>query len=514
MTKARKTALSLALAAAMGGAVSTVNAVNLAEDLLGDVLLFPYYTVNDNWQTLLHLINTSNTHSIAVKIRFQEAWVSRDVLDFVLVLSPNDVWTGFVGNDAGGQPRLYSTDTSCTSPVSTAAGFPFLALNTGNNINRSREGHITIIEMGAAASGTAIDTAAKAKNCTTIDTAFLKANIDATSNQFGEPLNVLKGEFVLLKRDVGLSMGGSPVTLANFFTPTLDYGPPNGNQVDGATVAAAGGVAGNYGVTNLITAQQYPDFLLPTLNDAKPRQSVFRDDTAGVAQTVQIATAWVNGVDAVSAVLQRSNVVNEWSTNPANGVQTYWAVSFPTKLHYVDAAAQPTSTEVQGITGYAAGNGVANGVAYVGGPAPFSTTWSDANKSCDTVTFNLFDRQEGSVTAGGTSISPAPPTPAQSLCYEVNVLTFDPNANLLGSGVATAVDVTKLVSKDPYGWLNLALPAGATNVLGGTAAASPVRGLPVTGFAMWSRDFGDPNKNYGNLIPHSFTRAITPPNGG
>lgn len=505
MTKARKTALSLALAAAMGGAVSTVNAVNLAEDLLGDVLLFPYYTVNDGWQTLLHLINTSSTHTIAVKIRFQEAWVSRDVLDFVLVLSPNDVWTGFVGNDAGGQPRLYSTDPSCTSPTSTSAGFPFLALNTNNNINRSREGHITIIEMGSAAAGTAIDTNAKAKTsaaCAAIDAAFLKSNIDATSNQFGESLNVLKGEFVLLKRDTGLSMGGSPVTLANFFTPTLVYGPPNGNQVDGATVAAANGVAGNYGVTNLITAQQYPDFLLPTLNDAKPRSSVFRDNTAEVAQTVQINN-WVNGVDAVSAVLQRSNVINEWSTNPANGVQTYWAVSFPTKLHYVDTNAQPTATEVQGITGYVAGNQVAQGVAYVGGPAPFSSTWSDTNKSCDTVTFNLFDRDEGGVIAGGTSISPAPPTPAQSLCYEVNVLTFDPNANLLGSGVATAVDVTKLVSKQPYGWLNLALPTNTINT------QSFIRGLPVTGFAMWSRDFGDPNKNYGNLIPHSFTRLIT-----
>jgi len=506
MTKARKTALSLALAAAMGGAVvSTANAVNLAEDLLGDVLLFPYYTVNDNWQTLLHLINTSSTHSIAVKIRFQEAWVSRDVLDFVLVLSPNDVWTGYVGNDAAGQPRLFSTDVSCTSPVSPAAGFPFLALNTNNNINRSREGHITVIEMGSAASGTAIDTAAKAKNCTAIDTAFLKANIDATSNQFGEPLNVLKGEFVLLKRDVGLSMGGSPVTLANFFTPTLTYGPPNGNQIDGATIAATNNVSGNYGVTNLITAQQYPDFLLPTLNDAKPKQSVFRDDTAEKAQTVQIAT-WNNGADAVSAVLQRSNVINEWSTNPANGVQTYWAVSFPTKLHYVDANAQPTAAEVQGITGYAADNEVANGIAYVGGPAPFSSTWSDANKSCDTVVFNLFDRDEGGVTAGGTSISPAPPTPAQSLCYEVNVLTFDPNANLLGSAVATAVDVTQLASKQPYGWLNLALPAGVL-------PQGTVQGLPVTGFAMWSRDFGDPNKNYGNLIPHSFTRTIRQ-NGG
>ena len=104
-------------------------------------------------------------------------------------------------------------------------------------------------------------------------------------------------------------MGGSPTTLANFFTPGLDY---TNNVVDGATAAAGGGVAGNFGVTNLIAAQEYPDFLLPTLNDANPLISLVQNDTQLTAQRTLIDT-WARPVDAVSAALMRSNVINEWS---------------------------------------------------------------------------------------------------------------------------------------------------------------------------------------------------------
>lgn len=498
MTKAKKTVLSLALAAAMGGgAVSSVQAVNLATDNLGDVLLYPYYTARNGWNTLVHVTNTSSTHTVALKMRFQEAQNTNDVLDFNLVLSPNDVWTGYITDTLGG-PRLKksSGETSCTSPIMPSGGFAFRAYNYGTDLDRAREGHITIIEMGAAAAGTAIDTAAKAKDCATIDAAFLRANIDATSNQFGEPLNVLKGQYSLVRVDAGLSMGGSPVTLANFFTPTVDYA---GAGVDGSTVAAAGGFQGNYGVTNLISAQQYPDFLIPTLNDANPLMSLVQDDTAGSLQQTLIDT-WVNPVDAVSAVLMRHDVINEWSINQALGVESYWVVSFPTKFHYVDTAAQPTAAELAGMVG---GAPAASNPGYVGNLGPFSTLWTDANRSCDEVLFNIYDRSEGGVTSTGTSISPAPPIPPSSLCNEVNVLSFSPTANLLGSGVAQSIDVSRLTSRQPFGWMDVTLPAG--QLAGNT---NTYVGLPVTGFVLWSRDFGVAANNYGHLVDHSYRRLL------
>jgi hypothetical protein len=507
MTKIKKAVLSLAVAAALGGAISSANAVNLATDGLGDVLLYPYYTARNGWNSLIHIVNTSSVATIAVKVRFQEAQNTRDVLDFTLVLSPNDVWTGYVTNTANG-PRLKksSSETSCTSPVMPSDGFAFstYGFGGGTDLTRTEEGHVTVIEMGSALTGTAIDTAAKAKDCTTIDAAFTKANIDATSNQFGEPLNALKGQFSLVRVDAGLSMGGAPVTLANFFTPTVDYA---GAGTDGETVAAANGFTGNFGVTNLIAAQEYPDFLLPTLNDANPLISLVQNDTQGALQETLI-DPWTNPVDAVSAVLMRSNVMNEWSINPSLGVESYWVVSFPTKFHYVDANAQPTQAELDAMVGGGPANAPYDQPAYVGGPAPFSTLWTDANRSCDTVTFQVYDRSEGTVSATGTSISPAPPIPPRALCNEVNVLSFSPTANLLGSAVAQAVDVSALVSQQPFGWLNLKLPvANPANAL---AATNTYLGLPVTGFVLWSRDFGIAANNYGHLVDHAYMRNVNP----
>lgn len=499
MTKVKKTALSLAMAAVMGGAVSSAQAVNLAADGLGDVLLFPYYTVRNDWNTLIHITNTSSVATVAVKVRFQEAWNTRDVLDFILVLSPNDVWTGYVAETAAG-PRLKksSDEDSCTSPIMSGGGFTFLEKIEDADVDRAREGHVTIIEMGHALAGTAIDAAAKAKNCAAIDTAFRRANIDATSNQFGEPINSLKGQFSLVQVNSGLAMGGDPVTLANFFSPTVNYATNAG--IDGAVGAALGGFAANFGVTNLIAAQQYPDFLLPTLNDANPPASLVQDDIQLGAQRTRVDT-WnpARSVDAVSAVLMRSNVINEWSINPDLGVESYWVVSFPTKFHYVDTNAQPTTAEIAQIG--------AGRPAYVGGPSPFSATFG-ASRSCDPVVFNLWDRSEGGVITDGTSVSPAPPQQPSSICNEVNVLTFSSEANVLASKVAQSVDIGRLTSGQPFGWLNVALPNGAGNRL--TGSANTYVGLPVTGFTLWSRDFGVAANNYGHLVDHAFRRTITP----
>lgn len=556
MTKFRKTVLSLAVMAAAGGAVNSVQAVNLAADGLGDVLLFPYYTTRNEWQTLIHLVNTSSTHSVAAKVRFQEAQNTRDVLDFNVVLSPNDVWTAWIEDDISGTPRLYSSDSTCTSPILTGAGFAFSSIAYGGgSLERAKEGHITVIEMGASNAGS-INAAAKAKNCTTVDNGFspfptaLNAPVNTTSNEFGEPLNVLKGSFAMIRLEKGLSVGGSPTTLANFFTPCTASGTtqvcnpavPNpaalaaaaaGQNVDGAAPLGTGGVAANFGVNNLIVAQQYPDFLLPTLNDANPPVSMIEDDTTGGRQTPR-TDIWTNPVDAVSAVLMRSNVMNEWSSNEVNGAETYWVVSFPTKLHYVDANAQPTAAEITGmlvptLNANAAFIGtVATPPAVTLPVPPFSKIWTDTTFSCDTVSFNLWDRSEGGTTTGGTSISPAPPTPATSLCYEVNVLAFNPSGTdpVFNSNVAKAISTSNLVSQEPYGWMNMALPTAAPagtppvggNRLTGTlatplGAANTYAGLPVIGYTIWSRSFSptDKTKNYGHLVDHSFKRAVTPP---
>ena len=86
--KMKKKILSAAVLAALGA--STAQAVNLSQDGTGEVLLFPYYTVQNGEETLVSIVNTTD-YTKAVKVRFREAYNSREVLDFNLYLSPHDV---------------------------------------------------------------------------------------------------------------------------------------------------------------------------------------------------------------------------------------------------------------------------------------------------------------------------------------------------------------------------------------------------------------------------------------
>ena len=93
--KMLKTKLALALSTALLGVgmMGTGQAVPaLTTEGLGDAALFPYYTAQGGWQTFVRLINTSN-EAMAVKVRFREQANSRDVLDFMVLLSPNDMWS-------------------------------------------------------------------------------------------------------------------------------------------------------------------------------------------------------------------------------------------------------------------------------------------------------------------------------------------------------------------------------------------------------------------------------------
>ena len=102
--------------AGVAGIASVANAVNLNPDGLGQVLIYPYYTVNGGNSTLVSVVNTTGFGK-AVKVRFVEGRNSREVLDFNLYLSPYDVWTGAVYEIAGITPAVLSTnDNSCTVP--------------------------------------------------------------------------------------------------------------------------------------------------------------------------------------------------------------------------------------------------------------------------------------------------------------------------------------------------------------------------------------------------------------
>src|SRR5450830_1178577 len=126
----KKRILSLSIAAMIGGvglvggasaAVFTQSAggaLSLNGNGAGNILLVPYFSTKVGNATLLSITNTDTVNGKAVKVRFRGAANSDDLYDFQVLLSPGDVWTASVSQDATtGISSLSTTDTTLTAPT-------------------------------------------------------------------------------------------------------------------------------------------------------------------------------------------------------------------------------------------------------------------------------------------------------------------------------------------------------------------------------------------------------------
>ncbi len=267
---------------------------------------------------------------------------------------------------------------------------------------------------------------------------------------------------------------------------------------------------------NLVTAQAYPYFLEPTL-----------------ASNYDL---W--GWSIPDNALGASNVINEWSVNEKVGARTDWVVGFPSKYLHVDiyddlqagvnlarlgsAVGYQTCTESGGKYTCNPGSPQDTLIAALqdGGQlshvlGPFTEPFAKG-QSCDEVYYTIWDREENGIRSSGTSISPAPPVPSESLCYETNVLTFGGAESVLNSRLGQTIDTSGLISDASAGWMEIEFRYSSSNGScnsGSDTCTSPgcvkfvngcFSGKPVAGFALKERDFGDPNKNYGQLMDHGF----------
>lgn len=155
--------LKLLLALIALSIISIANAkVSLNPRGIGQVLIYPYYTVNNNMNTLISLTNATDEVK-ALKIKFLEGKNNHDVLVFNIYIAPHDEWTGaliaaastVVGHQGENSVRLITSDDTCTVPtnISLQEFLPYAyeadSLDThGSNMSRVTEGHIQVFDMG------------------------------------------------------------------------------------------------------------------------------------------------------------------------------------------------------------------------------------------------------------------------------------------------------------------------------------------------------------------------------
>jgi hypothetical protein len=516
MNTFKKKSLYAAVLAGLGalGAAGTANAVHLNPDGLGQVLIYPYYTTRTaagaSFNTLMSVVNSTNQTKL-VKVRFLEGRNSREVLDFNLFLSPNDVFTGVVVPTAAGA-ALVTNDNSCVTPSDLFSGtgaraglnnfknFQYSAPNGDSgptDLDRTREGYFEVIEMGvvtdATVTGYAVHKAGVPNNCPALDA------YDPGSGAVAP--NVFPGNFLV---------------------------PPSGGLSGRANVISAGtGANYAYDATAFdawsnVVAYTATGQVTPRLGQAAPFVSnVFVGAGANISgQTGNVNAVWANGANAFSATIMRNTVLNEYVLDAGTVSQTDWVLTFPTKREYVSAGVGPAAAPFA---------------------SNFNMTSATAGGSCDPYGFAVYNREEGTTGVAPNVILPSPLPPVSVVsgsgtCWEASVVPFQ-GTSLLGS-VNTSFPVPQLLTfvggatttagpatspglpatNGPNGWMLISYngatqrltPISAT--IGSGAGSAPIAGIHV-GLPVISMAFTNFNKagvvsQYGQVSQARYTRNI------
>jgi len=125
--------LKKSIAAAVGAMLvaGSASAVEWSPGGKGDLLMAPLVMTGGGWSTEMKVINNSATDSAVAKVVFHGPGISEEVLDFLIFLSPGDVWTGTVVRNADGSVGVSSADPSSVRfQVSNTNGCPVAGTNT------------------------------------------------------------------------------------------------------------------------------------------------------------------------------------------------------------------------------------------------------------------------------------------------------------------------------------------------------------------------------------------------
>jgi len=151
----KKPVVAATIAALLGGAAVTANAVEVSRDGTGDFLIAPAYMIGGGLTTDLKVINTSDTDSVVAKVVFRHPVTSAETLDFLIYLSPSDVWTGTVScqaADAAGnctKSVVTSKDDSIQLPNSTSFASATVASEiVSDNATASATGRVALPNQG------------------------------------------------------------------------------------------------------------------------------------------------------------------------------------------------------------------------------------------------------------------------------------------------------------------------------------------------------------------------------
>jgi hypothetical protein len=485
-----RSAAALCLAASLIVTTDHVRAVTLNPRGLGQVLIYPYYTINAGFSTLLSIVNTT-AQGKSLKLRFHEGRNGRAVFNLNIYLSPFDVWVAQVysSGDENSVAAIATNDLSCVVPafllpVDPGSGPPRANFSnsgySGANADggpadfaRTREGYFDVIEMGEVtdAAQHTLTAITHDQNGVPATCAQVQAAWSAPGGYWGQ-----NAQTDLTPPAGGLYGAESIINVAEGLMYTI-----NATAIDGFSNAIQ---------------HTGPGDAAPDLNTAS--QNAAGTYSAFVAYGGRLLEAdYAKPEDAISALLMADNVSNEYVVDPGVGAQSDWVQTAPTKRFYTDPPlllAGATQAD-----------------------APFDVIFGSAlgGTSCGSVGSQFWSREELTTTTGVcfNGFCGQPPLPP-ALCYATSLLTIGSPSSSLGSRLVLK-DLTEIdlfyQSIFKAGWLRLDFTTdNFGSYQSGHVLTSlnglKLRGLPTIGFL--ALDYTNENvtpgvlANYSGAYPH------------
>lgn len=518
----KKSILSLSAAVALGGlgfagsanawvafdtAGTAANALVDHAAGTGHMLFTPYYTANSGLATLVNIVNTDSQNGKAVKVRFRGASNSDDVLDFTLFLSPGDVWSGAVIQDAAtGVASLSTSDKSCTIPAASAwaGGVPFNPQRLPDYVSAdvraalTREGYVEVLNMADIEKGSALYKATKHVSgvapCDTLDyNGLLSTTNDvsaARSYGLGNPTGGLMGTWSVLNLgDMGTFSGNQSALLATNGTAGNPYngiwnGSPANMVFFPQTEAAVGADVTPYTADPLLTGAS--PIIAPLWFDlpdmSTPLTPSFGGTAAGQAVNLSLAFA-------------KQSIMNEYVATAAGAdvpFNTDWVVSQPTRRYHaaVNYGADAAHSAI-------VWNGAQSDNLYK--DLTLDKTNAYGPQACMKLSFSSTDREEKEVKeVSSGAFSPGSAPVVKPYCGEVFVAQFG-----AASTLHAAITNRAVAPIGEAGWASL----GYT----GTNLGPINAGLPMVGYAATLFQNSAAGTTFGQTFPHRYTGSLRLP---
>ena len=296
---------------------SQASAVILNQEGVGQVLIAPYYSVNNGLSTLVTVTNQSLNEYKAIKINIREGLGGQVVKTYNVYLSVNDSWAfglipgtselvGFEGQDS---LVHFSNDTTCAPFLTLPAEEVGLeGISDGPvELFRIREGYIEVLEMGRPES-------------------LLWPYIDQSGTGYPPDCMGFLEFFTATNGPWNIEAGGD---LSQLMTP------PSG-QLSGevSLIDVANGI--NYSYSMLALNDFYPADLIPHVapDDASLSLDAAKSEAwiQGKAQPFKVTTA--TGVDAVSAVMMAERIETSHSIDSIAAGKAELVITQPTRHLY------------------------------------------------------------------------------------------------------------------------------------------------------------------------------------